>query len=75
MKTDTTKPAETGWGVFSNYPASGYKHVIPLEDIKPHERTVRCWCRPTRDEEDRNCVVHHAMDQREKYERGERKIS
>ncbi len=49
---------------------SGERHVIPLDDLKPHAETPQCWCEPTDDE---GVWVHHAMDRREFYETGEAK--
>jgi hypothetical protein len=47
------------------------QHVVPLNDLLPHECSQRCWCKPTRDEEEINLWVHHSMDGREEtYEQG-----
>lgn len=46
-------------------------HVVPLDDLRPHV-LVDCWCVPTDDE---GVMVHHSMDQRERYERGEVRVS
>ena len=53
--------------------------VIPLEDLKPHVEATEilgmgqgCWCKPQLID---NVIVHHSMDGREFYERGERKPS
>ena len=43
--------------------------VWPKDDLKPHHRGSACWCAPY---DDGGVMVHQAMDQREKYERGER---
>lgn len=45
-------------------------HVLPIDDLRPHERSDRCWCRPKRDDEEPRVVVHTSMDQRETYEQG-----
>jgi hypothetical protein len=58
----TSKTETTGWEIASN-------HVYPLYDLRPHSLTD-CWCRPR---DDKGIVVHNSMDQRERYERGERK--
>ncbi len=47
-------------------------HVVPLEDLREHV-PQDCWCCPTIDED--NIVIHNALDEREKFERGERKPS
>lgn len=49
----------------------GMQHVVPVDDLREHE-PVSCWCSPT---EDDGVVLHHALDEREKFERGERKPS
>jgi hypothetical protein len=48
-------------------------HVVPVDDLRDHVCTAQCWCQPTQDEEEPLLYVHHAMDQRELYETGERK--
>lgn len=45
-------------------------HVVPLLDLRPHELTEQCWCRPYRDD---TVIVHNSLDRREEYERGERR--
>jgi hypothetical protein len=44
------------------------RHVIPNEDLRPHNRHTGCWCGPTPDDMDEGVIVHHAMDWREKNE-------
>lgn len=51
----------------------GEIQIMPIGDLREHERSSGCWCRPSRDEEDSRIVVHNAMDRREEYERGERR--
>ena len=46
-------------------------HIIPVGDLKPHDCSPQCWCRPT--ETETGMMEHHAMDQRERYETGELK--
>ena len=43
-------------------------HVLPQEDLRPHEISEHCWCVPTDDD---GILVHHSMDKRELIERGE----
>jgi hypothetical protein len=40
----------------------GERHVIPKDDIIPHEPDTYCWCHPTDDD---GVIVHHSMDRRE----------
>ena len=51
---------------------TGQRHVIPQDDLKPHDLINYCWCNPVDDE---GIIVHNSMDKREEYERGERKMS
>lgn len=44
-------------------------HVIPLEDLREHDRAEGCWCRP---DLDNGMVTHNALDGREAFERRER---
>lgn len=42
-------------------------HVVPVNDLREHEDTPDCWCRPDYDD---GVYVHHSMDRREEYEQG-----
>ena len=44
-------------------------HVYPIADLREHEISADCWCKPEADEE---LIVHHALDGREAFETGER---
>ncbi len=44
-------------------------HVLPINDLKDHEESEKCWCKPVVDE---GVCVHNSMDQRELYEQGKR---
>lgn len=48
-----------------------YLHVVPLDDFREHAVSRDCWCCPTEDEEDPFLIIHHSMDGRERYSRGE----
>ena len=48
-------------------------HIIPLNDLRPHEPEMKCWCRPEINED--NVAVHHSMDGREDFQSGARKPS
>lgn len=50
-------------------------HVIPRNDLREHERSITCWCKPKPDDEEITVYIHHSMDEREKYETGERQPS
>jgi hypothetical protein len=36
-------------------------HVMPTRDIKEHEETILCWCKPKRDSQEPNLVIHNAF--------------
>ncbi len=44
---------------------------MPINDWREHEPSCQCWCRPVPDEVDDRVMLHNAMDQRDKLERGE----
>ena len=46
---------------------NGEHHVIPIDDLRPHDESTTCFCGPT--EED-GVQVHHSIDRREDYETG-----
>lgn len=48
-------------------------HVVPIDDLREHSLDG-CWCVPTL-EEGEPVLVHHAADNREAFETGERKAS
>lgn len=52
----------------------GQWHILPINDLREHEERSDCWCKPTEDETEPDLWIHHAMDQRELYETGERKL-
>jgi hypothetical protein len=60
------------WGVFLGYDLK--KHIIPLDDLRPHECNAGCWCHPVDDDEE-PILVHSSIDGREAYERGERLLA
>lgn len=44
---------------------SNHLHVIPMDDLRPHDTSRACWCAPTQDDEEPAVWVHHSMDGRE----------
>jgi len=50
-------------------------HVIPMGDLRDHEATTTCWCKPVEDGDQPGLFVHTSMDGREAFETGERKPS
>jgi hypothetical protein len=52
-----------GWAV---YEYDGVTHVVPLEDLEPHQHTIDCRCNPMRDPRTtRRLVIHVSFDRRE----------
>ena len=47
-------------------------HVTPMDDLRPHDFTSTCWCRPQEDAEEPGMWTHNSLDGREAYETGER---
>lgn len=48
--------------------ANGERHVLPLEDLRPHETAIDCWCHPA--EAEPGIWAHRSLDRREDYETG-----
>lgn len=48
---------------------SQWQHVYPVNDLREHEMTKDCWCRPEIDQE-HDLIIHNSMDERESYEQG-----
>ncbi|HDR0738531.1 hypothetical protein NMV02_10975 [Pasteurella multocida] len=48
-------------------------HVYPVNDLREHEHSENCWCKPIVLESADICI-HHAMDQRDSYENSELKM-
>jgi hypothetical protein len=67
MKTEETQ----GWMLREDN--KGRIHVLPANDMREHQPTIHCWCRP--DVTEVGSIVHASMDEREKFETGERKPS
>lgn len=42
-------------------------HVIPMNDLQPHEDDLDCWCMPEINH-DENLIIHNSLDGREKVE-------
>lgn len=45
-------------------------HVVPVNDLRGHTLRIDCWCRPTLDDVEPRVILHHSLDQRERYESG-----
>lgn len=53
----------------------GCRHVIPLNDYRIHRASPECWCKPERAPDMQDVLVHNAMDEREFYETGQRRLA
>jgi len=70
------KTTNYGWKVNSKTVEGIWRaHVMPLNDLRNHIESIWCWCKPLRDDEDNSILIHNSADDREKYERGERKLT
>lgn len=52
-------------------------HILPLFDLRDHWCSADCWCQPELEEGEEggeDLLVHHALDQRERYESGELRL-
>jgi len=49
-----------------------WPRVLPIDDLRAHQLSEKCWCRPIFID---GIEVHNALDERDKFERGERKTS
>jgi hypothetical protein len=50
-------------------------HIVPENDLREHDCTPDCWCRPTFDQgelDENDLYIHNSMDGREAFEIGER---
>lgn len=47
-------------------------HITPVDDLRPHDFTSKCWCRPVEDDEEPDVWSHNSLDGREPFESGER---
>lgn len=59
------------WWALHKWDASDV-HITPMMDLRPHDCARTCWCKPDVDDVEDNVFIHHAMDQREGFESGER---
>jgi len=58
------------WEIVNGNDAPGNRHVIPLDDLRKHRRSIDCWCHPVFDDQVPSVVIHNAMDLREQFEEG-----
>jgi hypothetical protein len=63
----------SGWNVISMADDADIVrevHVIPVDDLRPHEPSRDCWCGTFEDDEDPTVIGHNSMDRRELIETG-----
>lgn len=60
--TPATSVTGLGWVVSAD---REQVHVMPVGDLRLHERSVKCWCQPRQDPEDEALWSHNSMDRRE----------
>lgn len=49
-------------------------HTLPDNDLRPHFVRTDCWCHPMEDGEVEGIFSHNALDRREDYEEGRRRM-
>jgi hypothetical protein len=59
---------------YEGYMGRRILHLMPRDDLRVHW-AGRCWCSPTCDTSEPDMYVHKAMDGREDFEEGRRKLS
>jgi hypothetical protein len=52
-----------GWQVIET--EWGDRHIIPVDDLRPHIPRATCWCGPCPDADDSSVIIHDAVDGRE----------
>jgi hypothetical protein len=53
-----------------------WAEIVPINDLRQHEPGKDCWCSPDiEDEKDELIIIHNSLDEREKFETGQRKSS
>lgn len=45
-------------------------HIVPVNDLREHDLSPDCWCKPTPHDDCLGLWTHHSMDRREEYEEG-----
>lgn len=59
---------------FASEAGNFVQHIVPTDDLYEHELMPSCWCKPEIDPVD-FLAIHNSADNREAFERGERKLS
>lgn len=67
VKTTLHSGSLCGWAAFQD--GLNNFHLIPLNDTKFHTTSEACYCEPTQDFERSDMFIHHALDQREHYDK------
>lgn len=45
-------------------------HIVPVDDLREHEASSTCWCRPSQDADEPDLWIHNSLDGREEFEQG-----
>lgn len=46
-------------------------HIIPIEDLRQHEESSKCWCNPSIENDlNKDIITNNSLDERELYETG-----
>ncbi len=45
-------------------------HVVPVDDLRPHEPAATCWCHPEEEGDEPCNWAHNSLDGRDAYEDG-----
>lgn len=59
-----------GWALTLEPDERGHYHVVPLDDLKPHDYSCDCACKPVLDDESATLYAHNSYDGREAIEEG-----
>lgn len=46
------------------------RHLMPCNDLRPHQLDPSCWCTPSEDTESPDFWIHNSADGREAFEQG-----
>ena len=69
----TNSVVSNSWAVVVvDYDGIHETHVLPMHDVYEHESSMECPCNP---DLKYGAIVHNSFDNREAYERGERKLN
>lgn len=59
MSQKTEKAESDNWGVWESPATPRETHVYPCDDSTRHSLTADCWCKPERDRDTGDVLVHN----------------